>query len=121
MTADELATVRTAIENWSGCWAEPWDYTTSHGWLRIKLQRKGNDSSCAILLLVNCHRIAFDGAWDGFRPVITEYSDRYGMRYRVKDGEHLDVDCGAVFLSRTLESYAKIPKLHDQQFGGAVI
>lgn len=121
MTADDLNKVRTGIEGWSGCWAEPWDYTTSHGWLRIKLQRRGNDFSCAILLLANCHRVSFDRSWDNFNPVITEYTDLYGKRYRVKDTDRLDVDCGVMSLSRTLKSYAEIPKLHDHLFGEAVI
>ena len=121
MTADDLTTARAAIEKWSGCWAEPWDYTTSHGWLRIKLQRKGNDFSCAILLLVNCHRVAFVGSWERFSPVITEYSDTHGKRYRVTDGDRLDVDCGGLSLSRTLDSYADIPRLHEHLSGKSVI
>lgn len=120
MIDNKMAGARAAIEPWLGCWAEPWDYTTSHKWLRIKLQRKDSDS-CAVLLLVNCHRVAFDSSWDGFSPVITEYSDHYGKRYCVRDAGHLEVDCGALFLSGTLGSYAEIPSLHDQLFGKAII
>ena len=121
MTASELTAVRASLEKWAGCWAEPWDYTTSHDWLRIKLQRKGEDFSCAILALAGCEPVSFVGSWEGFNPSITEYSGPHGIRYRVTDGDRLEVECVGVSVSRTLKSYADIPTMHDHLFGEAAI
>lgn len=121
MTASELTAVRASLDKWTGCWAEPWDYTTSHDWLRVKLQRKGQDFSCAIFLMMGCERVSFVESWEGFNPSIAEYCGPYGTRYRVTDGDRLNVECVGVSVSSTLNSYADIPTLRDHLFGEAAI
>ena len=100
--------VVAALPEWSGCWAEVWDYTTSHDVLRIKLGRR-NREQCAVLVLIACGRVSFVDSWDGFRAAVREYEGPYGKRYQVTDGKNLDVDCGNLYLSGTLGSYADIP------------
>jgi hypothetical protein len=100
--------VVAALSEWSGCWAEPWSYTTSHDIFRLKLGWRDR-SECAVLFMKACHRVAFDDSWDGFAPSVEEYEGPHGRRFRVTDSDHLDVDCGNVYLSRRLDSYAEIP------------
>ena len=110
MTVYASSDVTTSLATWKGAWAQPWDYTTSHGTLRIKVARRGEEP-CVILLLKDCSRVSFADSWDGFNPTIETYQDAYGIRYRITDSGYLDVDCGAVHVSRQLDSYAAIPGL----------
>jgi hypothetical protein len=96
------------LAKWKGAWAQPWDYTTSHGTLRIKLAQRGEEP-CVVLFLKDCSRVSFAESWDGFNPTIETYQGTNGVRYRVKDSTNLDVDCGAVHISQELGSYAAIP------------
>jgi len=104
----ESSDVAATLAAWKGGWAQPWDYTTSHGALRIKVSRRGEEP-CVILLLQDCSRVSFADSWNGFDPTIETYQGAFGIRYRVKDSGNLDVDCGAVHLSSQLDSYAAIP------------
>ena len=108
MTLTENSDVASSLAAWKGAWAQPWDYTTSHGTLRIKVARRG-EAPCVVVLLKDCSRVSFADSWDGFNPTIETYQDAYGIRYRVKDSGCLDVDCGAVHVSNQLDSYAAIP------------
>jgi hypothetical protein len=96
------------LAKWKGAWAQPWDYTTSHGTLRVKLARRGKEV-CVILLLKDCSRVSFADSWDGFNATIETHQHNNGVRHRVKDSNNLDVDCGAIDLSDELGSYAAIP------------
>ena len=96
-----------ALQVWARCWAEPWDYTTSHSWLRIKLQRR-NVEACALLVLIGCQRVSFVRSWDGFDPKIALDDDEHGPLFRVSDGDRLLVDCRNVYLSPKLRSYVDI-------------
>jgi hypothetical protein len=106
----ESPDLTATLAAWKGAWAQPWDYTTSHGTLRIKVARRG-EAPCVILLLKDCSRVSFADSWDGFNPTIETYQGAFGIRYRVTDSGNLDVDCGAVHVSRQLDSYAAIPDL----------
>ena len=108
MTLTAKVDVTETLAKWKGAWAQPWDYTTSHGTLRIKLARRGGEP-CVILLLKDCSRVSFADSWDGFDPTIESYHDAHGIRYRIKDSSKLDVDCGSVNLSQVLSSHAAIP------------
>jgi hypothetical protein len=108
MTTTEDSTAAATLATWKGAWAEPWDYTASHGTLRIKVARRG-EAPCVIVLLKDCSRVSFNGSWDGFNPTIETYQGAFGIRYLVKDSTYLDVDCGAVHVSHPLDSYAAIP------------
>ena len=108
MTVFEYPEVVVALEEWAGCCAEPWSYTTSHGVLRVKLGWRER-GECVVLFMKGCGRVVFDQAWDGFAPSIVAYEGLHGRRFRVTDATRLDVDCGSVYLSRHLGSYAEIP------------
>ena len=96
-----------ALQPWAGCWVEPWDYTTSHSWLRIKLQRRNVDA-CALLAFLGCQRVSFVPSWDGFDLKIVRDDDQHGPLFKVSDGDRLLVECRNVSLSPTLRSYADI-------------
>ena len=108
MNLTESSDVNSMLATWRGAWAQPWDYTTSHGTLRIKVARRG-EAPCIIVLLKDCSRISFADSWDGFNPTIEAYQGGQGIRYLVKDSGYLEVDCGAVLVSGQLDSYAAIP------------
>jgi len=108
MTLTEDHDAASSLAAWKGAWAQPWDYTTSHGTLRIKVARRG-EAPCVVVLLKDCSRVSFADSWDGFNPTIETYRGAHGVRYRVRDLANLDVDCGAVHVSSQLESYAAIP------------
>jgi len=65
--------------------------------------------------------VSFVGSWENFTPSVAEFAGPYGTRYRVTDGDRLDVECVGISVSRTLNSYADIPTLRDHQFGEAAI
>jgi hypothetical protein len=98
----------TWLAEWRGAWAEPWDYTASHGILRIKVARR-ESGACAVLLLKDCKRVRFATSWDGFNPIVEGRQTSSGMRYRITDADFLDVDFSAILLSEKLESFADIP------------
>ena len=98
----------SSLAGWRGGWAEPWDYSVSHGTLRIKIARMGADA-CVVLTLKNCSHVSFASSWEGFDP----QEGAYGPRFRVKDSDRLGVDCGAVRLAGPCESYADIPPRQD--------
>jgi hypothetical protein len=110
MTAAAISDLRSKLSLWRGSGAQVWDYSVSHGVLRIKLQRPGADS-CAVLMLKNCERVSFTAWWDGFDPTIETAEDFDGERVLVRDADRLNVDCGAAFLSEPMDSYASIPPL----------
>ena len=110
MTLDESFDVSATLAQWRGAWAQPWDYTTSHGTLRIKVARRG-EAACVVSLLKGCSRVSFADSWEGFNPTIEPYQSAHGIRYLVRDSGYLDVDCGAVNVSPQLASYAAIPAL----------
>jgi hypothetical protein len=97
------------LADWEQCWCETWDYTVSHGVLRLKLSRIG-DNACAVLVLKNCRSVSFSSSWNS--SGITVQPTRKGdeVRYLVSDSDHLRVDCGAVFVSPKLLTYAEIPE-----------
>ena len=108
MPPTESSDVTATLTAWKGAWAQPWDYTTAHGTLRVKVARRGEEP-CVVLFLKDCRRVSFADSWDGFNPTIEAYQDAYGIRYRVKDSGYLDVDCGGVHVSQQLDSYSAIP------------
>jgi hypothetical protein len=98
-----------ALAEWGRCWCEVWDYTVSHGVLRVKLGRKG-ESACAVLVLKNCSEVAFSSSWESSCISVQATGAAEQGRYLVSDAEHLQVECGAVLVTPTLASYAEIPE-----------
>ena len=113
MNLTESSDITSMLVTWSGAWAQPWDYTTSHGTLRIKVARRG-EAPCVVVILKDCRRVSFADSWDGFNPTIEVYQGGHGIRYQVKDSGYLEVDCGAVLVSRQLDSYADISSLPSE-------
>ena len=109
-TDDKAERILDALRPWVGSWAQPWDFTTSHGTFRVKLALE-KSPSCAVLVLANCWRVSFAAGWSDFNPAIERYVGGYGARYRVTDGDRLQVDCSLISVSETLESYAAIPEV----------
>ncbi|MEJ2364911.1 MAG: hypothetical protein P8017_09580 [Deltaproteobacteria bacterium] len=86
-----------AARSWE--FAKVWDYSISHSILRIRL-----NESTAGLALHDCEHVTFDPVWAINNLKIVSYDHPHGRRYRVTDGDHLDVDCGQVYFSEHMQS-----------------
>jgi len=78
VTLSESSAAGATLANWKGGWAQPWDYTASHGTLRIKIARRGEEP-CVVLSLKDCSRVSFAASWDGFYLTIETYEDALGI------------------------------------------
>jgi hypothetical protein len=117
MDSEALAGLAARLSPWHHCWAEVWDYSASHGVLRIKLAKRAAEP-CAILMLRGCTELAFSSSWDRFAATFQALPDNAIL---VQDATHLRVKCMAAIVSDTLESYSEIPHMSDdgQRWSGA--
>jgi len=108
--------VEKALANWRGGTAEPWAYAVSHARFALKLAKKGADSS-AVLLLKNCRSVSFDAVWNDLNVRIEQRHTESSLRYIVRDGTHLNVDCGAVYISPILALYSDVGRYVESFMG----
>ena len=106
---DSLKEIKRKLSDWSGGIVETWDYTVSHGILRLKISIPENES-CVVLYCYDCERVAFFSIWKNMKIEIRERNEKDFKRYEILDGERLAVDCGSVTLSKKLADYSEIPK-----------
>jgi hypothetical protein len=104
---EALQELNERLAYWRGARAEVWDYTVSHGIMRLHLSRGPNGPS-AVLYMYDCRTVSFSSGWNdsaiSARRVPTEVH-----RWLVIDGDNLSVECGNAFLSDQLSSYLAIP------------
>jgi hypothetical protein len=87
---EALQELNERLAYWRGARAEVWDYTVSHGIMRLHLSRGPNGPS-AVLYMYDCRTVSFSSGWNdsaiSARRVPTEVH-----RWLVIDGDNLSVD-----------------------------
>jgi hypothetical protein len=102
------------LHGYQGATAQPWEYSVSHSQFVLRIHREEDLKGLALvsfyLWMKNCDQVSFFGLWREANIQIEERQGKYGPRFVVSDGEHLVVDCGAVFAAASSE----IIRLDDQ-------
>ena len=79
---DELELeVNEKLSGKKGYRAEIWDYTVSHGTLRLKLDKSSDDFRCVVVYMKDCDAVMFRSYWKNADVRVTSYDDEVGKRY----------------------------------------
>lgn len=88
------------LDRCRGLRGQAWEYSTSHSEMLVRFYTSGA-SAGIFLFCKNCESVQFKSDWLEANVRVAVSRGEYGLVYTIKDGDRLQIVCGAAFLAET--------------------